>query len=91
MSRWVSPCALGLLLRRRRAGSSTSGAARIVSVRHAFVHEGVARRALKFLGVGPEFAGCHFIFFADGVGRNARQYHGQHGGDESISMHDLVP
>jgi hypothetical protein len=25
------------------------------------------------------------------VGRHARQYHGQHGGDESISMHGLFP
>src|SRR6201996_7740960 len=47
-----------LWLRRRR---SRCGAARIVLVGHALLHEGIARLTLELLIVSAEFTGRHFV------------------------------
>src|ERR1039458_1027031 len=76
---------------RRRAGWGHGRAARIVLVGHAFLHERIARLALKVLVVGAELAGRHFGFRRDGKGRHTWQQNSQQRGGDSVSKHGGPP
>jgi hypothetical protein len=67
LSRIMLELAGALLL--RSGAASGRRAARVVLIRHAFLNESSARRALQLLVVGAELAGRHFLL---GIDRKTR-------------------
>ena len=75
------------LLRRRRCRCGSAG---LVLVRHTFFDEGGALLVLKFLVIGAELAGRHFVLGRQRNGRRARQDHRQCG-NYGVSKHGKNP
>src|SRR5215471_20403407 len=81
----------GWLLLLGRGAPARGRAARIVPVRHAFLDEGITRRALQFLVVRAEFAGCHFLLRIDRETGARRHQHDQSGRQKHVTRHALTP